>query len=64
MKDKQTLTKELEAINKDIKKVNNNLIDALNAVGIEYINLYQYINLINNLKLKKQQIKTKLVYID
>lgn len=48
---------ELNKINKDIKKVNDNLIKALMTVGIEYIDLYTYINLIDKLTLRKNKIQ-------
>lgn len=55
--DNKQLQTELDKINADIKKINNNLIKALQTVGIEYIDLYTYINLINKLTLRKDKIQ-------
>ena len=55
--DNNTLNKELELINQDIKKVNDNLIKALQSVGIEYIDLYTYINLLDTLTIRKNKIQ-------
>ncbi len=56
-KDNKALKKELDNINKDIKKVNDNLIKGLESIGIEYIDLYTYINLIDTLTIRKNKIQ-------
>ena len=45
---KEELDEELEKVNKEIEKLTNDLINALQTVGIEYLDLYTYINLETN----------------
>lgn len=56
-KDNKALNDQLKLVNKDIKKVNDNLIKALMTVGIEYIDLYTYINLLDNLTTRKNKLQ-------
>ncbi len=54
---KEELNEELEKVNEEIQKLTDNLIKALQDIGIEYIDLYTYINLINNLTTRKNKIQ-------
>ena len=54
---KEELDVELEKVNEDIQKLTDSLIKVLNDVGIEYIDLYAYINKIENLKSRKNKIE-------
>ncbi len=64
MTNKEAIIKDIDNINKQIDTVQKNLIEALEVVGIEYINLYQYIDTINNLKQLKQSKKQQLILCD
>ena len=44
---KEELNEELEKVDDKIQKLNDNLIKALQDIGIEYLDLYTYINLYN-----------------
>lgn len=55
--DNKALNKELEAINNDIKILNDNLIKALKVATIEYIDLYVYIDRLNVLLTRKNKIQ-------
>ena len=54
---KEQLDVELEKVNEDIQKLTDNLIKVLTDVGIEYVDLYTYINKLDNLKLRKSKIE-------
>ena len=54
---KEELDVELEKVNEDIQKLTDSLIKVLTDVGIEYIDLYAYINKIENLKSRKNKIE-------
>lgn len=54
---KDELNVELEKVNEDIQKLNDNLIKVLTDVGIEYIDLYGYIDRINTLQTRKSKIE-------
>ena len=64
MSDNKEIIQKIEEVNEEIEKVKQNLIKALETVGIEYINLYEYINTVNNLKQLKQKYKTELILND
>ena len=51
------LQKELDKINQDIQKLNNNLIAGLQTAGIEFIDLYRYIDLLDILTVRKNKIQ-------
>ena len=53
---KEQLDVELEKVNKEIEKLTNDLINALQTVGIEYLDLYTYINLRDKLITRKSKI--------
>ena len=59
MSKKETYKKELDKTNKELKQLSNLLIETLETTPIEFINLYEFINLIDTLNTKKQ----KLLYI-
>ncbi len=54
---KEELNEELDKVNEEIQKLNDNLIKALTDIGIEYIDLYTYINLYNKLEIRKNKIQ-------
>lgn len=54
---REELNEELEKVNEDIEKLNNNLIKALTDIGIEFVDLYTYINHINNLTSRKNKLQ-------
>ena len=56
MTDRQTLNKELETVNRQISELNNNLIKGLQVAGIEFIDLYTYIDRYNKLAIRKDKI--------
>lgn len=64
MSDNKEIIQKIEEVNKEIEKVNDNLIKALETMGIEYIDLYTYIETVNNLKMLKQKYKTELIFND
>ena len=51
------LKSDLNDINNDIKKVQQQLINLLKTTNIEYIDLYYFINLIDTLKARKNKIQ-------
>lgn len=53
----EELNEELEKVNEEIQTLTDNLIKALQDIGIEYIDLYTYINLVNNLTTRKNKIQ-------
>lgn len=54
---KEELDMELEKVDEDIQKLTDSLIKVLTDVGIEYIDLYTYIQKIDNLKARKNKIE-------
>ena len=54
--DKKALLNERAKIKKDYKTLETRLINDINTVGLEYINLYQYISLINILDTRMNKI--------
>ena len=59
MTDKETYNKELDKVTKELDKVAELLKEQLDSTPIEFIDLYQYISLIDTLSTKKQ----KLIYL-
>lgn len=54
--DRKALLKERDKINAEIDILNKNLINALNTIGIEYIDLYAFIDRLNVLMSRKNKI--------
>ena len=59
MKTKETYLKELNNVNKAIKEVESNYINALCMIGYEYLNNSHYTNRLDTLLIKKD----KLMYL-
>lgn len=51
---KEELENALNECNDEIMRLQQRLIDALNAIGIEYVDLYEFISELDNLKHKKK----------
>ena len=58
------LKRQLDNTNKALDDVKRTLIKHIDIVGIEYINLYDYINKINTLKTRKNLILYKIALLD
>lgn len=54
---REELNEELKKVDEDIEKLSNNLIKALQEIGIEYIDLYTYIDQLNKLSTRKNKIQ-------
>lgn len=59
-KSKEELEKYLNECNEEIEMLQKRLIDSLNTVGIEYVDLYKFIDEINQLSMKKSRISYQL----
>ena len=59
MTDKNTYKKELNKVSNELNELSKLLISQLEESPIEYINLYQYIDIIDTLTIKKN----KLLYL-
>lgn len=53
---REELEKSLKECNDEIAQLQQRLIDALNAVGIEYVDLYSFINEMNVLETRKNKL--------
>lgn len=58
------LKRKLDNTNKAINKLSDTLIKHINVVGIEYVNLYDYINKLNTLKTKKNLLLYQIALYD
>lgn len=58
------LEKEYKQVNKDIKALNDNLINALQSIGIEFIDMDAYINRYDALMLKKNKLMVLIALQD
>lgn len=58
------LKRQLDNTNKAINKLSDTLKKHIDIVGLEYVNLYDYINKINTLKTKKNLIMYKIALYD
>jgi hypothetical protein len=59
-KSKEELENSLKNVNKEIELLQKRLINSLNEVGIEYVNLYVFIEELNKLSRRKSRISYQL----
>lgn len=55
---KEEVDEELEKVNKELEALIDKLIKALQDIGIEFIDLYSYINLCDQLTTRKAKLVT------